>query len=227
MLNVSLVGAIPDTQKLPELAAAVCVNHENKHPCKRGTSNYTEDVDGLAKGLEVAVNSGHLSVLEHTSISWLVEGLSRAASHQLVRHRLASYAQQSQRHCKVSTDNQDWYVIPDFIAHNPQAKLAYYKAMNGIATIYDELLALGIPKEDARMVLPNACKTTILITMNARAFIEAAEKRLCNRAQWEIRGMFNLMRERIKYTHPLVYKLAVPRCAKHGCIEAKPCGRPW
>jgi thymidylate synthase (FAD) len=95
--------------------------------------------------------------------------------------------------------------------------------MTRIAGIYEDMIKDGIPKEDARMVLPNACFTSIVISMNARSFLEASTLRRCKRAQWEIREMFDKMRECIKTIYPTVYKLAVPNCEKNGCIEKKPC----
>ena len=216
MLKVKLCNA--NSLAPSYLATAICVGNENK---------YDPDVlESLQKGFDHAIEANHLSVLEHTSATWMVEGLSRACTHQLVRHRIASYSQQSQRYCKLG-ENEDWYVIPPSIGENELATKLFHQAMNNCMTAYKELIEIGIPKEDARFVLPNACSTKILITMNMRAFIEAAEKRLCSRAQWEIRNLFNLMRDSIKYLYPMVYRLAVPRCAKKGCIEYKPCGNPW
>ena len=225
MMKVKLISCPSPADFSPELASAICVGKEGNHP-KLGAALSEESVETLGKGLTHAVNAGHLGVLEHLSFTWYAEGLSRACTHQLVRHRIASYNQQSQRYCKINTD-EDWYVVPDSIAENTAAKELYYRAMNGVATIYKELVKGGIPKEDARMVLPNACKTKIVITMNARAFIEASEKRLCNRAQWEIRELFMLMRKEVFQVYPLIATLAKPRCMKKGCIEAKPCGKPW
>ena len=85
----------------------------------------------------------------------------------------------------------------------------------------------GIPNEDARMVLPNACFTSIIVTMNARAFIEAGQKRICNKAQWEIREMFRQMRSLVKDIYPTVYEMTKPNCQKGGCTEKRPCGNPY
>lgn len=226
MMRVKLIGYTDVMAMTPELAAAICIGREDKHPALNEGKATTEEMIKIKKGAIHAIKSGHLGILEHISMSWYVEGISRACSHQLVRHRIASYNQQSQRYCKIDTSN-NWYVIPDSIAENTAAKQLYYKAMNGIATIYKELVEGGIPKEDARMVLPNACTTNILITMNGRAFVEAAEKRLCNRAQWEIRLLFMFMRNTLLKVYPFIAALAAPRCAKKGCIELKPCGHPW
>lgn len=197
-----------------EEAAAICVGKDKSR------------VHGRKNGLTVAVESGHLSVLEHTYFTWKIEGISRACTHQLVRHRIASYSQQSQRYCKVDVSTQDWYVTPTSISKDNTVKAQYDNAMQFVASAYNYLVVAGMPEEDARMILPNACTTTILVSMNARAFIEAAEKRLCNRAQWEIREVFREMRKLIGDSHPMVAKFAVPKCLKHVCIEKKPCGKP-
>ena len=202
-MQVRLVATTAVDAKVSELAAAVCVGREYR--------SYLVDYhqkrndEALAKGLRVAVDSGHLGVLEHVSFTWLAQGVSRALTHQLVRHRIASYDQQSQRYCHINT-SEDWYVVPPSIEKlTPKQKEEYYKAMHCIGLAYRRLLELDVPNEDARMVLPNACKSTILITMNGRAFIEAAEKRICNRAQWEIRELFIAMRNSIKTINPIVY----------------------
>ena len=141
--------------------------------------------------------------------------------------RIASYSQQSQRYAKVNTD-EEWYVIPDSITKaglNTYNK--YQELMESIANLYNQMCSKGIPNEDARMILPNACFTSIMVTFNARAFIEAAEKRICNKAQWEIRAMFREMRKLIKNIYPTVYEMTKPNCQKNGCIEKKSCGNPY
>ena len=96
-----------------------------------------------------------------------------------------------------------------------------------ISNLYNKMRELGIPNEDARMILPNACFTSIIVSMNARAFIEASTLRICNKAQWEIKQVFKDMRECIKEVYPTIYELAVPNCyKKHGCLEAVMCKTP-
>ena len=100
--------------------------------------------------------------------------------------------------------------------------------MEDIARFYNEMCSKGIPNEDARMVLPNACFTSIMVSMNARSLVEQCSKRLCNRAQWEIRQMFKLMRDSIRDVYPHVWEKCFPNCTKKcGCLEAKPCGNPY
>ena len=136
----------------------------------------------------------------------------------------------SQRYAKVNT-NEEWYVTPESIKNNKYTNGGlihrYDSFMEEIAQFYNHMSEAGIPNEDARMVLPNACFTSIMVSFNARAFIEASTLRLCDKAQWEIRELFKLMRESIKDIYPTVYKLSVPNCYKSiGCIETVKCKSP-
>ena len=215
----------PDVD-LAEIAAAVCVHHE----ADTGFFPNAGEPEGhdTKKGLEHAIESRHYGILEHISLTWYVEGISRACSHQLVRHRIASYAQCSQRYCKVGTMDREWYIIPPSFDDNGKAMIDYFNLMDQIARVYNKFInTYNLKKEDARFILPNACKTNIMITMNARAFIEASAKRLCKRAQWEIRELFSKMKETLKYEAPLVYDLCRPPCAYGPCPEKKSCGSPF
>lgn len=142
--------------------------------------------------------------------------------------RIASYSQMSQRYAKVDT-NEEWYIEPESIVTYSRNIIDKYRdLMDNIAEFYQEMISKNIPNEDARMVLPNACFTSIIVSMNARSFSEAATLRTCNRAQWEIRQMFKLMRDSIKDVYPHVWKKCFPNCTKKcGCLEAKPCGNPY
>lgn len=223
-MNVALLNkGDPD---LAEFAAAVCVNHEADTHYIKGGNGIPEGHDTV-KGMHHALESGHYGILEHISFSWYVEGISRACSHQLVRHRLASYDQQSQRYCKISTMDREWYIVPPSFEENNEAMIDYFNLMDQIARMYDKFVDIyGLKKEDARFILPNACKTNIMITMNGRSFVEASRKRLCKRAQWEIRELFGKMKETLKYEVPFVYDLCRPPCAYGPCPEKNSCGRP-
>ena len=212
-MKITLLNSA-ENEKLVELSAAICVDK---------LDNPTE------KGMMTALDSGHLSILEHLPLTFLIENVSRALTHQLVRHRIASYSQQSQRYAKVDT-NEKWYILPASILQiNDKTGLANrcIKLMKDIAEIYNILCESGIPNEDARMILPNACFTSIIVTMNARSLVEQSSKRLCNRAQWEIRELYTKMVELIKDIYPTVYSLCVPPCKTNSCLEAKPCGNPY
>lgn len=132
---------------------------------------------------------GHMSVFEHVSATWRIEGISRACSHQLVRHRLASYCQQSQRYVKVGTDSMDWYVMPPSIGEDDMRRVEYEVAMPQCAKHYNSLLKRGVRPEDARFVLPEAAKTAIVATMNLREFAGFYALRTDKAAQWEIREL--------------------------------------
>lgn len=131
---------------------------------------------------------GHMSVFEHVSATWRIEGISRACSHQLVRHRLASYCQQSQRYVVVNTD-ADWYVIPPSIRDDDRMLAEYASEMWRCAEYYKSLLDDGMKPEDARYVLPEATKTDIIVTMNLREFMSFYKARSDKAAQWEIREL--------------------------------------
>ena len=215
LLNYFQMGGLASNEKLADVAAAMCVG------------KYTEAANQLeCKNLLPAINSGHDSVLEHLPLTWVIEDVSRALTHQLVRHRITSYSQLSQRYAKVQTD-EEWFVEPDSIKHSTY-RLGYLELMEYTAKLYNAMCEYGIPNEDARMILPNACFTSIMVSMNARAFSEAATLRTCNRAQWEIRQMFKLMRDSIKDVYPHVWEKCFPNCTKKcGCLETKPCGNPY
>ena len=178
------------------------------------------------KIMKSCYNSGHHSVLEFCDFTFHIEGVSRALTHQLVRHRLASYAQRSQRYC--GEGNFD-YVMPHTIEKNPEAKDTFVALMGYINMQYEKLQKIGIPNEDARYVLPNACASVIEVKMNFRTLIHFMNERLCTRAQWEIREMAKEMKRCIEEQYPELAKYLVPKCEAHApynfCTEHKSCGR--
>lgn len=159
-----------------------------------GTS-YGKDNVSL-KRVETCVKHGHTSVIEHAYITFRIDGISRACSHQLVRHRLASYVQASQRYCKYQdlVDNKDWYVVPPSIRENSTRLKTFENEMNHAALSYSLLLDMGVNAEDARYVLGNAAKTSITMSMNPREFFGFLDLRLSPKAQWEIRELAENMR---------------------------------
>ena len=160
--------------------------------------------DEVAKLVRILVRSGHHSALEHASFSFAVDGVSRACTHQLVRHRVASYNQQSQRYVNFSA--ADSFVVPPSIAANAEAEAVFLKAMDDARAAYDRLVELGLAEgrgkesvqEDARFVLPNAAETKIVVTMNARELRHFFQVRCCRRAQWEINALAWQMRGIVK-----------------------------
>jgi thymidylate synthase (FAD) len=163
---------------------------------------------------------GHASVIEHASFTFTIEDVSRAMTHQLVRHRIASYTQQSQRY--VTYDTVEKYVTPPNIACNPQAKKTFDDVLEDISEAYQKLLKMRIPKEDARFILPNAAKTNIIVTMNARELRHFFNLRCCARAQWEIREVAVEMLRQAKKTAPALFENCGPTCVELGyCTEGK------
>lgn len=148
------------------------------------------------KGKERARNClklGHLSVFEHVSVTWRVSGISRACSHQLVRHRLASYCQMSQRYTRVVTESAGWYVAPKCARGDDGIGVEFELAMAQCAAHYRSLIEKGVKPEDARYVLPEATKTNIAVTMNLREFMSFYALRSDKAAQWEIRELAEQM----------------------------------
>lgn len=172
--------------------------------------------------------SGHHSVLEFADFTFRISGVSRALTHQLVRHRMASYAQRSQRYCVE--DGFD-FVTPDSVANNAEALRKYNETVDTIKKAYADLVALGIKAEDARMLLPNACCTQICVKMNLREFIHFCNERLCACAQWEIRALAREMAKAVSAVEPELAPYLVPKCEAHApycfCTETKSrsCGR--
>ena len=135
--------------------------------------------------------SGHMSVFEHATATFFVSGVSRALTHQLVRHRLASFSQMSQRYCKVDTDSSDWYVVPpQFTIDHP---VEFAEHMRACAESYKGALRSGMKPEDARYLLPEATKTEITVTMNCRELFHFLDLRQSQAAQWEIRDLAGAM----------------------------------
>jgi thymidylate synthase (FAD) len=168
---------------------------------------------------------GHLSPFEHANFTYAVEGISRVASHQLVRHRLASYSQQSQRYV---TSRVPKAVIPPEISRNKDAAAIYEKSVQDSYAAYERLAAMGIPKEDARFILPNGWETSLILTMNARELHHFFHLRLCRRAQWEIRALARRMLVLARGAAIELFDVAGPMCVTEGiCRELHPCGRPF
>ena len=169
--------------------------------------------------LEHVLDLGHTSVIEHASFTFAISDVSRSLTHQLVRHRIASYAQQSQRYVNINEPN---YIIPPKISKNKEMKKAYEETMNIIWKQYNKLIEMGIPAEDSRYVLPNATCTNIIVTMNARSLLNFFELRCCLHAQWEIRKLANLMLNEVTKKAPTIFQNAGPACKSKGiCPENK------
>ncbi len=220
-MEVVLLYHTPDPQRAVATAARLCYAPVGGKELMEGLTE-----EKIEKVLKTIMSSGHFSTLEHASYTFSVEGVSRALTHQLVRHRLASFNQQSQRYVKFKEEPQT--VVPESIASNPELLEKYQGAMETVWQTYDELVQAGVPAEDARYVLPNACETKIVVTMNIRELLHFFELRCCNRAQWEIREMAWKMLELVRPTAPYIFLDAGPGCVRGCCPEKKmSCGNPY
>lgn len=175
-----------------------------------------------AQALRSAMRSGHDSVLEHASFTFEIRGVSRVLLAQLTRHRIASFTVLSQRY--VNQSEQEC-IIPDSVVKSEYADLyaATVRTMHGI---YREMIEAGIPKEDARYILPEGTTTDLIMSMNARELGHFFRLRCCNRAQWEIRRLADGMLIILRRRYPELFGSAGPACLRGECHEAKPCGHP-
>lgn len=233
-LKVKLLEYTPNPEKIIASAAKLCYSAAHVEDIME---NLTEE--NTEKFLNMLMSYGHESPIEHVSFTFAIEGVSRSLTHQLVRHRIASYSQQSQRYVKLE---QFEYIIPPAIAKDDRAKQIFERSMEEGQKAYDELVIILKDKyisegssilnsekkaiEDARYVFPNACETKIIITMNARSLMNFFRHRCCNRAQWEIRALADEMLKQVKAISPTLFKYCGPSCVGGPCPEGKmTCGQ--
>ena len=246
MLKVKIIAHTPEPDKVIAQAGKLCYSSVGVDEI---TQKLTEEE--IARYVNMLATIGHESPLEHVSFSFAIEGVSRVLTHQLVRHRLASYSQQSQRYVKL---DQFEYIVPPEIEKVPAAKKIFIEAMERDQKAYDGLVNILMEEkwrqyehleltekerkkilnkiekeaiEDARYVFPNACETKIVVTMNARSLLHFFNVRCCNRAQWEIREMATEMLKECKKVAPALFRKAGPDCVYGKCGEGKmSCGKP-
>lgn len=204
-MKVTLVRATDKPIETIAEIASICYDSNPQNPM------------GLVKHL---YRNGHHSVFEHIYFTFKIEGISRACSHQLVRHRMCAFTQRSQRYC---SEDGFGFVTPPTIQDDPSCEFNYRKAMYKAQDTYTGLTKMGeIPNEDARFLLPNACETSLFLSCNLRELIHIANERLCNRAQWEIRElvtqMRNLVDENLRW-------MLVPKCQSGFLICNSPCNK--
>ena len=201
-MQVTLIRSTPDPIETISKIASICYDSNPKNPL------------GLVKHL---YKNGHHSVFEHVYFTFKIEGISRACSHQLVRHRQCSFTQRSQRYC-----SEDGFrvVCPKSITKADE-KDGYFALMDEIEAHYNELQAHGVPNEDARYILPNACTTELYLSCNLRELIHIANERLCTRAQWEIR---EVVKQMVALVDPQLQFMLVPKCKSGRIICNSPCG---
>ena len=241
-MKVELLQYNPDCEKIVAAAAKLCYSSSGIDGILDGL-----DEEKTQKFLDRLMSMGHESPVEHISFTFGIEGVSRSLLAQFTRHRIASYSVKSQRY--VSEGNFE-FILPPEIEQIPEAKAEFLRAMdedvksyNKLADIlfekhYNNMLSDGMDEktaknaaekkaiEDARYVLPNACETKMIVTMNARSLMNFFNHRCCERAQWEIRDLACEMLKLVKDVAPTLFKKAGPPCVKGACPEGKmSCGK--
>ena len=210
-MKVRLLTYTPDPERVVAMAAKSC--HTVDTPEMEDMSE--KEIKAI---IRITRDAGHHSVLEHASFTFVIDNVSRALTHQLVRHRLASYSQQSQRYVSLKPLE---YVEPPTILAKEKAREKYGEVMRYLEESYTELVDMGIPLEDARYILPNATHTNIVVTMNARELINFFTLRTCMKAQWEIRALAYIMLNKVRKIAPTIFETAGPACLRGDCPEGE------
>ncbi len=182
-----------------------------------------EEIERESTLIQRVIQSGHTSILEHVSFTFIVSGMSLPARTQLFRHRLMSPTEQSKR----AVDARDLgYIIPPSILADQEAIGIFTDVMRTCYGAYDALVTLGIPMEDARYAMPQSLETSFIVTINGREMFESIlPSRLCRRAQWEVRDVVGQMYQMLMGILPDVYKLTGPKCMTTGCTEKEKCAK--
>ena len=203
-MRVILVQQTPNPIETISQIASICYDSQPKSPIRL---------------VEHLYRSGHHSVFEHIYFTFYIEGISRACSHQLVRHRMCSFTQRSQRYC-----SEDGFkvVLPPSIDSSPDRYYEYGDGIQETRQCYENLVRANTPNEDARYILPNACETSLYLSCNLRELIHICNERLCSRAQWEIR---EVVQEMVKSVHPSLKFMLVPKCKSDRIICHTPCNK--
>ena len=242
-LNVTLIACTPEPEKLIAASAKLCYSDTGAIDLMDGLTD-----EKTQSFVEMLANIGHESPVEHVSFTFGIEGVSRTLLAQITRHRIASFSVQSQRYVKKSNFI---YITPPEIENDSEALEIFNKAMAESFDYYMKLsdilskkhfetfVAEGMDEktakskaekkaiEDARFVLPNACETKMVMTMNARSLMNFFKLRCCNRAQWEIRDLADAMLKEVSKVAPALFKNSGPACVCGACSEGKmSCGKP-
>lgn len=243
MANVILLAYTPEPERTVAAAAKLCYSSSGINQLNDSLTD-----EKAASFVEMLSEIGHESPIEHASFTFGIEGVSRSLLAQITRHRMASFSVKSQRYVREGSFE---YVTPPEIAAEPEAKKIYDEIMADDQERYDRLAAILKEKhikafisegkdektaarlaekkaiEDARFVLPNACETQMVMTMNARSLMNFFKVRCCRRAQWEIQDVANQMLALVSAVAPNIFKNAGPSCLRGGCSEGKmSCGKP-
>ena len=242
MALVTLLAHTPQPELHVAAAAKLCYSPSSIDKIKEGLTE-----EKVASFVDMLSEIGHESPIEHISFTFGIEGVSRTLLAQITRHRIASFSVKSQRYVKEGSFS---FVVPPEIEKNEETKALFLKTMEADQKAYDqlseilfekhlkELTAQGIPEktakskaekmaiEDARFVLPNACDTSMVVTMNARSLLNFFRLRCCSRAQWEIRELATKMLALVKQAAPTIFRYAGPGCVNAPCPEGKmSCGK--
>ncbi len=221
-MKVRLINYTKDPEKIVAQSARLCysasgIDELKEKPTDKSRINLIKKI----------IKLGHYSVLEHATFTFAIEGISRVTSHQLVRHRLASFSQQSQRYVKINKEGFP-YIIPKSIAKDEKLNKIFINAIKGLDEIYQLLIDHNIEAEDARYILPQAVTTKMILSANARELLLIFKLRCCNRAQWEIREVAMNMLRGVKKIAPTIFENAGPPCILGPCPEGElSCGKPW
>lgn len=202
-MNVTLIQATEKPIETIAKIASIC---------------YDSDPKNCLALVKYLYRNGHHSVFEHIYFTFKIAGISRACSHQLVRHRHCSFTQRSQRYC---SENGFDYVTPHTFEESADLRGDFMMDMDCLARWYKVYQEDGVPNEDARYILPNACATELYLSCNLRELIHIANERLCSRAQWEIR---DLVKQMVALVDPELKFMLVPKCQSGRIICNTPCG---
>lgn len=220
LMKVNLISYTKDPEKIVAASVRQCYSPDSASSIKSKLTAAEQ-----VRLIKMVISSGHTSTIEHVSFTFAIEGVSRVLTHELVRHRIASYSQQSQRYINGKNFG---FVIPPTISSKKEAKKIFDETIKDLGEKYQKMIDLGVPKEDARFLLPNATDVKIVVTMNARSLFNFLARRMCNRAQWEIRTMATLIHKELMKVAPKIFKYAGPTCKTEDiCWEGeRHCGLP-
>lgn len=219
-LSVELISMPDNMLKTIYTACKTC------YSAKLPYENYLNapDEEKMLELIKRVIGSGHYSTIEHIQLTFAVQNVSRACTHQLVRHRHMSFSQKSQRYVKEKGEFD--YIMPKTIEKNPKLKEKFEEFILNTSNLYQEFIEAGIPAEDARSILPNAAASSLVASLNLRELIHLTNLRLCTRAQLEIRMLVKAMVDEVIKKEPWLKPYLVPKCERLGyCDEDKSCGK--
>lgn len=219
-LSVELISIPNDIIKTIYTACKTC------YSAKLPYENYLNapDEDKMLSLIKRVIGSGHYSTIEHIQLTFAIQNVSRACTHQLVRHRHMSFSQKSQRYVKEKGEFD--YIMPKSIENSHELAKKFEDFIQNTSNLYQEFIEAGILAEDARSILPNAAASSLVASLNLRELIHLANLRLCTRAQAEIRSLVKAMTDEVIKKEPWLKPYLVPKCERLGyCDEDKSCGR--